>query len=234
MHGHFRLSEIEIQTFGLEPTPLGLIRFNAAGLDSLREGDGESQEAVTALFEDREGSLWIGRADGFERLGDSAFITYSMPEGLPTDGSTPVVVDSEDRLWFPPVSGGLWWAKGTQHGRITLDGLDRDLVYSLSGAKRDLWVGRQRGGLTRLRLDGDKIEARTYTKSDGLAEDSVYSVYRSRDGSVWAGTLSAGVSLFRNGHFTNYTVDQGLASSTVASISWKTRKEQCGSAHPAV
>jgi ligand-binding sensor domain-containing protein/signal transduction histidine kinase len=196
----------------------GLIRFNGAGLDSLREGDGESQEAVTALFEDREGSLWIGRADGIERLGDSAFITYSMPEGLPTDGSNPVFVDAEDRLWFPPVTGGLWWAKGTQHEAVKLDGLARDLVYSLAGGNQDLWVGRQRGGLTRLRLDGNKIEARTYTKSDGLAEDSVYSVYRTRDGSVWAGTLSAGVSVLRSGQFTTYTVEQGLASSTVASI----------------
>ncbi|HTB15492.1 MAG TPA: two-component regulator propeller domain-containing protein [Bryobacteraceae bacterium] len=196
----------------------GLIRLNAEGLDSLHALDGESQEAVTALFEDREGNLWIGGPRGIERLGDSAFITYSTPEGLPTDGSNPVFVDTEDRLWFPPVSGGLWWAKGTGHGQVTLDGLDRDLIYSLAGGNRDLWIGRQKGGLTRLRLDGNKIDARTFTKSDGLAEDSVYSVYRARDGSVWAGTLSAGVSVLRNGKFTNYTADQGLASSTVASI----------------
>jgi ligand-binding sensor domain-containing protein/signal transduction histidine kinase len=197
---------------------LGLIRINGAGLDSLRGPDGVSNEAVTALFEDREGSLWIGGADGVERLGDSAFVTYSTPEGLPTDGSHPVFVDSEDRLWFPPVSGGLWWAKGTQHGRVTLDGLDHDLVYSLAGGNGDLWVGRQRGGLMRLSIHANAMTARTYTKSDGLAQDSVYSVYRARDGSVWAGTLSAGVSLLRNGRFTNYSVDQGLASSTVASI----------------
>jgi ligand-binding sensor domain-containing protein len=196
----------------------GLIRLNASGLVSLGDAEGVSRQAVTALFEDREGSLWIGGADGIERLGDSAFVTYSTPEGLPTDGSNPVFVDSEDRLWFPPVSGGLWWAKGTQHGRVALDGLDRDLVYSLAGGDGDLWVGRQRGGLTRVGLKGNAFEARTFTKSDGLAQNSVYSVYRARDGSVWAGTLSAGVSVLRNGRFTNYTIDQGLASSTVASI----------------
>jgi ligand-binding sensor domain-containing protein len=49
-------------------------------------------------------------------------------------------------------------------------------------------------------------------------EDVIAIVYRARDGSVWAGTLSAGVSVLRNGRFTNYTVDRGLASSTVASI----------------
>jgi ligand-binding sensor domain-containing protein/signal transduction histidine kinase len=197
---------------------LGLVRINADGPAILREAEGVSHEAVTAVFEDREGSVWIGGADGIERLGDSAFVTYSQPEGLPTDGSNPVFVDDEVRLWFPPVTGGLWWVKDGRPGQVTLAGLDRDLVYSLAGADGELWIGRQRGGLTRLSLRGHAFEARTYTKADGLAQDNVYSVYRSRDGAVWAGTLSAGVSVLRNGKFVTYGPDRGLASSTVASI----------------
>src|SRR6202042_123605 len=37
-------------------------------------------------------------------------------------------------------------------------------------------------------------------------------------GSVWAGTLNAGVSKFKDGHFTTYTTTNGLASNTVSSI----------------
>ena len=96
--------------------------------------------------------------------------------------------------------------------------MNRDLVYSLAGGNGELWIGRQRGGLTRLVAQGGSFAARTWTKSDGLAQDSVYSVYRSRDGAVWSGTLSAGVSVLRNGRFTTYTPSDGLASSTVASI----------------
>lgn len=197
---------------------LGLLRLNRSGLASLRDGYGVSHEAITAVFEDREGSLWIGGADGIERLGDSAFVTYSQPEGLPTDGGIPVFVDSADRMWFPPEDGGLWWAEARQHGRVALDGLDHDLVYSIGGGDGELWIGRRRGGLTSLREHGDGFDARTYTRSDGLAQNSVYSVYRSRDGTIWAGTLSAGVSALRNGRFVNYTPENGLASSTVASI----------------
>ena len=43
------------------------------------------------VFEDREGNLWTGGASGLERLRDSAFVSYSAPEGLPTDGSNPGV-----------------------------------------------------------------------------------------------------------------------------------------------
>jgi ligand-binding sensor domain-containing protein/signal transduction histidine kinase len=196
----------------------GLVRMNASGVASFHLDQGVSHEAVTATFEDREGNMWIGGADGIERLGDGSFVTYSLPEGLPTDGSIPVYADSANRLWFPPEAGGLWWAKDGQHGKITLAGLDRDLVYSLAGGNGELWIGRQRGGLTRLNIQADSFAEKSYTKADGLAEDSVYSVYRARDGTIWAGTLSAGVSALRNGKFTNYRVAQGLASSTVVSI----------------
>jgi signal transduction histidine kinase/ligand-binding sensor domain-containing protein len=196
----------------------GLLRLNSRGVEVLKETDTRIPQAITALYEGREGGMWIGHADGIERLRDSAFVSYSAPEGLPTDGSNPVFVDSQGRMWFSPVTGGLWWVKGEKHGRITDSGLDRDVVYSIAGNKDELWVGRQRGGLTRLRLDADSITAQTYTQANGLAQDSVYSVYVTRDGTVWAGTLSAGVSMLRDGKFTNFTTANGLASNTVASI----------------
>lgn len=191
----------------------GLLRLNSRAVGQLDIG-----EAITALFEDREGDLWIGHADGIERLRDSAFVTYSVPEGLPTGGSNPVFVDAAGRLWFPPVAGGLWWVKDGRHGRVTGGGLERDVVYSLAGRKGELWIGRKAGGLSRLADRGDSFDLKSYTHADGLAQDSVYSVYPARDGSVWAGTLSAGVSVLRDGRFTNYTIADGLAANTVASI----------------
>jgi ligand-binding sensor domain-containing protein/signal transduction histidine kinase len=194
----------------------GLLRFNTRGVSSLDPRDQGAGGAVTAVFEDREGNLWIGHANGIERLRDSAFVTYSLPEGLPTDGSNPVFVDSDGRMWFPPVSGGLWWLKGEEHGRVTA--LDKDVVYSIAGTEGELWLGRQRGGLSRLRFEGNAFKLDTWTQADGLAQNSVYSVYRARDGRVWAGTLSGGVSSFQNGEFTNYATTAGLASDTVSSI----------------
>ena len=81
-----------------------------------------------------------------------------------------------------------------------------------------VWAGRQRGGLTRLRFRNGAIASQSYTEANGLAQNSVYAVYESRDGSVWAGTLNGGVSKFKDGHFTTYTTTNGLASNTVSSI----------------
>jgi len=196
----------------------GLLRINQRGVSSLDAASEQAPGAVTALFEDREDNLWIGSASGIERLRDSAFVTYSLPEGLPTDGSNPVYVDEAGRLWFPPVAGGLWWMKDGRHGQISLDGLQNDIVYSIGGRKGELWLGRQRGGLTRLTIANERFSAKTYTKADGLAQDSVFSVYQAPDGSVWAGTLSGGVSHFSEGRFTTYTKATGLPSNTVEAI----------------
>jgi ligand-binding sensor domain-containing protein/signal transduction histidine kinase len=192
-----------------------LLRFNSQGVASLEEND---SKAVTAIFEDREGNLWIGSANGLERLRDSSFVTFSAPEGLPSDGSNPVFVDASNRMWFPPVDGGLWWTKEGKHHQIHTAGLDKDVVYSLSGGNGELWLGRQRGGLTELREEQGSFSATTLTQADGLAQNSVYSVYRAPDGTVWAGTLSGGVSKLSGRVFTTYTTTNGLASNTVTSI----------------
>ncbi len=195
-----------------------LLRLNADGVTSLDLDRGQQSHAITALFEDREGNLWIGSANGMERLRDSPFVTYSATEGLPTEGSNPVYVDSDNRLWFPSVTGGLWWFKDGKSGTVHAAGLDKDIVYSIAGGKNELWLGRQRGGLTRLRLENGTYAATTFVKRDGLAQDSIFSVYQTRAGVVWSGSLSGGVSKLDHGAFTTYTMADGLASNTVASM----------------
>ena len=96
-------------------------------------------------------------------------------------------------------------------------GLSTDVVYSIAG-QRDVWIGRQRGGLTHLREANGAWTATAYTQADGLAQNSVYAVHQSRDGTVWAGTLSGGVSRFNGGQFTTFTTADGLSSNTISSI----------------
>jgi ligand-binding sensor domain-containing protein/signal transduction histidine kinase len=199
-------------------TARGLLRYNASGVSLFSGEASETRTPVNALFEDREQNLWIGGPRGLERLRDSAFLTYSVADGLPSEGNGPVYVDTQGRTWFAPLEGGLHWIKGTQHGIVTQAGLDRDVVYSISGRDNKLWVGRQRGGLTVLRPSGDAFTAKTYTQADGLAQNSIYAVHEARDGTVWAGTLGSGVSVFKNGSFATYTTADGISSNMVSSI----------------
>jgi ligand-binding sensor domain-containing protein/signal transduction histidine kinase len=194
----------------------GLIRVNDEGV-SVDTGNSFGNGAVSALFEDREGNLWVGGSRGIERLRDSAFVTYTLAD-QESASNGPIYVDEEQRVWFAPYEGGLHWLKGEKSGKVTQEQLDRDVVYSIAGNGKDLWIGRQQGGLTHLQYTGETLQTKTYTEANGLAQNSVYAVYESRDGTVWAGTLSGGVSEIKNGRFTNYTFANGLTSNTVASI----------------
>jgi ligand-binding sensor domain-containing protein/two-component sensor histidine kinase len=197
-------------------TSRGLFRYNANGVFLLSTH--ETTGPVAALFEDREGSIWIGSGRGLERLRDSAFVTYSLPN-LKSQSMGPLHVDSGGRTWIAPIQGGLRWLKEGKSGDVTADGIANDVVYSIAGTgKDDIWVGRQQGGLTHLRYSGNSFTAKTYTQADGLAQNRVYAVYQSSDSTVWAGTLSGGVSRFQNGEFRTFTTADGLSSNTVNAI----------------
>src|SRR4029077_21211701 len=119
--------------------------------------------------------------------------------------------------WLASAQGGLYVL---QNGRLqpVTSIPPNEVVYSISGGADVVWVGRQRGGLTRLQFRNGAIASRSYTEANGLAQNSAYAVYESRDGSVWAGTLNDGVSKYKDGHFTTYTTTNGLASNTVTTI----------------
>ena len=172
---------------------------------------------VTSLLEDREGNLWIGTTHGIERLREPAFTTYSSAIGLPAPLDGPVYVDANRSTWVAPSSGGLYHLTDGKAKLISSDGLAKDVIYSISGGGDGLWLGR-REGLTHLQYVGGLEVATTYTTSQGLPQNAVYAVYESRDGTVWAGTVNAGLSRFRNGHFMTYTAAAGLLSNSVASI----------------
>jgi PAS domain S-box-containing protein len=198
-------------------TTRGLLRVNSKGISFSEENELRGDGGINVLFEDREGNLWIGGARGLGRIRDSAFLTYSSVGDYRFERNGPVYVDREGRTWFAPAQGGLYVL---QNGRVQpVPSIPRnEVVYSISGGADEVWAGRQRGGLTRLQFRNGAIRSQSYTEANGLAQNSAYAVYESRDGSVWAGTLNRGVSKFKDGRFTTYTTTSGLASNTVSSI----------------
>jgi signal transduction histidine kinase/ligand-binding sensor domain-containing protein len=201
-------------------TDQGLYRLDSeSDFSSKSENENfEGNGPCTTIFLDREGNIWTASARGLQRLRNTIFTTYSISDGLPAESNGPVYVDPDGRTWFAPTQGGLYWLKDGQVGRTNLASIDKDVVYSLAGGNGDLWVARQLGGLTHLRnLDGE-WNAATFTKADGLGQDSVYAVRLSKDGTVWAGTLSAGLTRIKDGKFSTFTTENGLISNTIASI----------------
>jgi signal transduction histidine kinase len=196
-------------------TTVGLLKIDPDGVLSSDVRD-FGNGSVNALFEDREGNLWVGGAHGVERIRESTFVTYSAEGGLAQNG--PVYADPENRIWFAPARGGIDLLKEGHVQGVEPAILKRADIYSITGSKDEIWVGTQHHGLIRFWYKDGIRDVRTYTHFEGLAEDSVYSVYRARDGALWAGTLTGGVSRFKDGRFVTYTTANGLASNTISSI----------------
>jgi signal transduction histidine kinase/ligand-binding sensor domain-containing protein len=194
-------------------TPAGVTRMDSNG--SIVQGTGGSLPGgVRAILEDREGNLWLGGTEGLMQLRDAPFLSYTGVAGA--GGS--LYIDTSGRAWIGPSSGGLLWVRGAEHHLVTTPGMDRDVIYSLSGGPGELWAGRRLGGVTQLREEAGVLHARTYTTRDGLAPGVVYAVHRGRDGSVWAGTLSGAVSRIEKGRITTFTTANGLSADAVTTI----------------
>src|SRR6266851_3424658 len=199
-------------------TTRGLFRINALGVSFSDESDFGGR-GINALFEDREGNLWAGGARGLERIRDGIFVTYKpATDSSPSEQDGPVYVDSENRTWFAPAGGGLYVMKDGRAQAVKLSLLHNDVIYSITGRKNEIWIGTQHSGLKHFEYRNGVIGGRTYTQGNGLAENSVFAVYQSPDGAVWAGTLTSGISRFQDGRFVTYTTADGLASNSVSAI----------------
>jgi signal transduction histidine kinase/ligand-binding sensor domain-containing protein len=172
---------------------------------------------VSSIYEDNEGQLWFAGSHSIERFRDGMFTAITSRETSLGDIGGPVFSDEAGRTWFAPVTGGLYCLEGGSVERIPVGGLGNDVIYSIDGSKGELWLGRQHGGLTKLTHRDGRWESRTFTQRDGLAQDSVYTVTRARDGSVWAGTVSGGISVLHGGRFQTYAMNNGLQSNVIFS-----------------
>jgi signal transduction histidine kinase len=198
--------------------PRGLLRLSGERVSGLDGPAVRPVPMVAAVFEDREGNIWYGNSRGIGRLRETVFTAYTAAQGLPSDAIGPVYADADGRTWFAGADGALFQLDGARVDRIVEGGLGDDVVYSIAGRGDEVWVGRQQGGLTHIRLHGGTRRVTRFTQADGLAQNNVFAVQLARDGGVWAGTLSGGVSRYKDGSFTTYTVEDGLASNTVAAI----------------
>jgi signal transduction histidine kinase/ligand-binding sensor domain-containing protein len=195
-------------------TEQGLIRFDGRNASVM---PGEAS-AVTSLFTDREGNIWFSDAHGVERLRHSIFIDLSKTEGFPHGATGPIFPDASGRIWFAMKNGGLYYLQNGQITQITQAGLASDIVYSISVQKDDIWLGRQRGGLTHLHLESGAIQEETFHPGGPFHKDVVYSVHVNRDGSVWAGTLAGDAIHVVNGKLTRLTTPDDPDSGAINAI----------------
>ncbi len=172
--------------------------------------DGLPNELIRALYEDREGGLWVGLdGGGLMRLRDANVLSWDEHDGLPTS-VLPITEDTAGAIWVGGSCGGLLRLEGEAFREVARrDGRSFACVASLL-ATRDgaLWVGNHE--LTRRGGDSE----RTFTAADGLPAGEVHALIEDRTGAIWAGT-PRGLGRFAKDRWQVFTQADGLVHDDV-------------------
>src|SRR5215471_630276 len=188
------------------------------GLDEFKDGkftrfgkeDGLSDTIINTLAVDRDGDLWVGTNNGLNRVSQShsqqpkieTFLANLVIKSLSVDGAGNVWVGTQASGVYQFTLGSPAPSRPNQPRTTHYDshnGLPRATVRAILAEDDTLWAGTDGGGLCRLfwRVPNSRFEC--YAAKDGLTGNSVASIFRDHEGSLWVGTATGGLNQFKEG-----------------------------------
>ncbi len=192
-----------------------LYRFDGVNFDKvqIKPADDQSFEAVSALLETRDSSLWIGtQFRGLRRLSNGYTYHYGLKEGF---------LDTQIRHLLETQSGHLLIATSIglyryDEGKFLPVLLNPNFITDIAEDSRGrIWVGTHQG--VRIISDDGSLPAVSLTTAEGLPNNVTTCVYVDRRGDVWIGTAD-GLAHWENGKITVYTSVNGLSDNHILTI----------------
>lgn len=151
------------------------------------------------VYQDRQGTVWMGSGDGLRRLRNGKFEVF--PQGRAGTGLGVVLSLCQDRegsLWIGLETNGLARLKRAQVATLTEeDGLPHDSVLSaIQDSRGDIWIGTAIGFS---KWSGGKISSRT--ELVGFPIRHVSSIAEDREGNIWFGAGGQIFKIMKDGRF---------------------------------
>ncbi len=219
-----------------------LSRFDGKGFETIRPmlpPDAKAVWTSNPLFEDGAGEWWaltnvklyrFAATPSFDALArERPLAVYTTRDGLKGDQMFHVFEDSKGDLWFSSrgasaVQSGLSrWNRATEkfYTFSEAENFPAEKAASAFAEDRDgnLWFGFYEGGLARY-AQGRFTE---FTSADDLPNGLITALYTDRQGRLWIASSLGGLSRIDDTNaarprFVTYTIDNGLASNNVRSI----------------
>jgi len=161
---------------------------------------------VNAVFEDREGELWIGTwLDGLWRYNPATLeLRHYLPEpglghGISSTKVTTLCEDSHGAIWIGTHSGGLNCLDkrtGVFITYTTKDGLPNDVVFGIQEDQHgNLWISTLNG---LARFDPRQKSFRIYDEADGIINNQFNwrASYQSSEGMIYFGGANGLIAFF--------------------------------------
>ena len=179
-----------------------------------RHSPGERRRARrrfrAALFEDRQGSLWVGTLrNGVTRISNGQMTSWSTRDGLAANHVKAFYQDAAGTLWIGTHGGGLSRFKDGRFATISArQGLYNDDIFQiLEDDDANLWMncntGIWRTSMRQLNdvADGRRasVESFAYGTADGMLSSEGVGAnlagWKMRDGSLWFPTIKGIVAI---------------------------------------
>ncbi len=183
---------------------------------------------VNAIFQDREGTIWIGTDIGLNQYRGERFQIYDEGDQIINNLVWTTLCDKDGSIWLGTNEGvsKITFSYSainkkenhTIQNYSTKDGLSSNVILSSFEDKEgNIWFGTGFGGVCKFNKATNRFES--YTKENGLAGDVVYAISDDNKGDLWFGTKE-GASKFDpvTKTFRNYSIADGLGGNNVYRI----------------
>ncbi len=192
-----------VGTFGL-----GLAKISGGTTTLMTKESGLSHNYVTSLYEDKEGTLWVGSYQGVTKLNGTTARYITEKEGLSAAHVYSISADEKGRIWMSTKNGLSIYEKGNIVKMTRKEGLPLGVVYdTVFDNSGNIWLSGN-NGLAKISRDqiekflGGKIHrvrCKLFKERDGLPSNEFngaaqYNAVRSLDGRLWFSNLKGVVS----------------------------------------
>lgn len=176
-------------------------------------------ETILYIFEDSEKNLWIGTAQhGLKRLKDRKFFSVPFFSSQIGEEFTSLYEDANGDIYAGSVSGKIFRynpLKGQTAIIHPMEMKNASIISFARDSENSLWIGTIGNGVFKLK---NKTWT-SYTTGNGLADNTVTSIFNDSKGSLWFSTLD-GVSVLKKGEnvIQTFGTKEGLPGKCVSSV----------------
>ena len=179
-------------------TSNGLYLFNGISLKPLSHKN-ENVQNVSCLFEDRNGVLWMGCANGSVFLFEKNNIQEWKPqEGLPQKGISSIKMDAQGQVWLATKGEGIYvYSNKKVYNINTADGLSDDYVYDLHVTGSYIIAATDQG-ISLCKFKNGEKEIEVINTTQGLPDNIVQTINADakQKNKVWLGFQNGNAGVF--------------------------------------
>jgi PAS domain S-box-containing protein len=200
----------------------GLAKLSDGKFQTYSTPEGMTHNKVNTVLEDQAGDLWIGTDGGLDIFREGRFISSDITSYFKGIRIRHLYQDQEGVIWVSTYSqlGSVAYQDGKFRSYSTKTGLSSNRCrVTMKARNGDIWIGTS-SGLNRIR--GNNVT--TFTRSNGLENDYIMSIFQDSQQRIWIGTDGGGIAYFDDEKFHFLTIQDGLGANIVFKIFEDSRK----------